>query len=148
MEVPALYEVQDKRYPEPTILLAQQVSGEEEIPENVVGVVTPDAPDILSHSSVRARNMEVLLVTCHDSEPLEEMRGYVGKLLSIQTTAAGNVTWDLAAEADLDASTNGNGSSSVKHGQLKMEIPEWCAATSVSECAVCCASASRARRVP
>lgn len=125
MEVPALHEVQDKVYPEPTILLAQQVSGEEEIPENVVGVVTPDAPDILSHSSVRARNMGVLLVTCHDPEPLDEMRSYVGKLLSIQTTAAGNVTWDTAEESDLSDS-NGDGSAGSKIGKLKMEIPEWC----------------------
>ena len=57
--MPALYEVQDKVYDEPTILLAKQVSGEEEIPENAVAVITPDAPDILSHSSGRARNMKV-----------------------------------------------------------------------------------------
>ena len=59
VQVPALTEVQDKVYSEPTVLLAQQVSGEEEIPEGVVAVLTPDAPDILSHSSVRARNMKV-----------------------------------------------------------------------------------------
>lgn len=61
MEVPALNDVQDKVYDEPTILLAKQVSGEEEIPEGAVAVITPDAPDILSHSSVRARNMKVPL---------------------------------------------------------------------------------------
>jgi hypothetical protein len=59
VEVAALTDVQDKVYDEPTILLANRVSGEEEIPEGVVAVVTPDAPDILSHSSVRARNMKV-----------------------------------------------------------------------------------------
>lgn len=57
--VPALTDVQDKVYADATILLAQRVSGEEEIPEGVVAVITPDAPDILSHSSVRARNMKV-----------------------------------------------------------------------------------------
>jgi hypothetical protein len=59
VEVAALTDVQDKVYEEPTILLANRVSGEEEIPQGVVAVVTPDAPDILSHSSVRARNMKV-----------------------------------------------------------------------------------------
>ena len=139
VEVPALHEVQDKRYEEPTILLAKQVSGEEEIPENVVGVVTPDAPDILSHSSVRARNMEVLLVTCHDPEPLDEISGYVGKLLSIQTTAAGNVTWNVADAADVEASSNGNSAKGALRGKLKMEIPEWCAVLCLyRRCCVCC----------
>ena len=64
VEVPALNDVQEKVYEEPTILLAKQVSGEEEIPEGAVAVITPDAPDILSHSSVRARNMKV-----HPSSP-------------------------------------------------------------------------------
>ena len=41
------------------MLLAKRVSGEEEVPEGVVAVLTPDAPDVLSHVSVRARNMKV-----------------------------------------------------------------------------------------
>lgn len=66
VEVASLNEVQDKVYDEPTILLANRVSGEEEIPEGVVAVITPDAPDVLSHSSVRARNMKArpLLLHC------------------------------------------------------------------------------------
>lgn len=51
-----------------------QVTGEEEIPEGVVAVITPDAPDVLSHVSVRARNMRVLFATCHDDEPLEQLK--------------------------------------------------------------------------
>ena len=50
------------------------MTGEEEIPEGVVAVLTPDAPDVLSHVSVRARNMRVLFATCHDKEPLDEIR--------------------------------------------------------------------------
>ena len=51
-----------------------QVSGEEEVPEGAVAVLTPDAPDVLSHVSVRARNMRVLFATCHDAQPLDEIR--------------------------------------------------------------------------
>ena len=47
--VPGLHEVQDKTYETPTVLIAMQVTGEEEIPEGVVAVLTPDAPDVLSH---------------------------------------------------------------------------------------------------
>ena len=56
-----------------------QVTGEEEIPDGVVAVLTPDAPDVLSHVSVRARNMKVLFATCHDPEPLDQIRGMAGE---------------------------------------------------------------------
>ncbi len=48
-------------YVEATVLIAKRVTGEEEVPEGVVAVLTPDAPDVLSHVSVRARNMKVCL---------------------------------------------------------------------------------------
>lgn len=54
-------------------------AGEEEIPEGVVAVLTPDAPDVLSHVSVRARNMKVLFATCHDEEPLNQIRKAQGE---------------------------------------------------------------------
>jgi hypothetical protein len=53
--------VQNKSYDRPTVLIAKRVKGEEEIPDGVVGVITPDMPDVLSHVSVRARNCKVLL---------------------------------------------------------------------------------------
>ena len=62
-----------------------QVSGEEEIPEGVVAVLTPDAPDVLSHVSVRARNMRVLFATCHDPEPLEQIKV---RYVTFQATSA------------------------------------------------------------
>ena len=41
--------------------------GQEEVPENVVAVLTSaECPDILSHSAVRARNMSVLMAACFD----------------------------------------------------------------------------------
>ena len=39
-----------------------------------MAVITPDAPDVLSHVSVRARNMRVLFATCHDDGPLKQLR--------------------------------------------------------------------------
>ena len=57
---------------------SSQVTGEEEIPDGVVAVLTPDAPDVLSHVSVRARNMKVLFATCHDPQPLDEIRAMAG----------------------------------------------------------------------
>lgn len=51
-----LISTQNKVYKKPTILVASKISGDEEIPDGVVAVLTPDTPDVLSHISIRARN--------------------------------------------------------------------------------------------
>jgi len=51
------------------VLVCYRVTGEEEVPEGVVGVLTPDAPDVLSHLSVRARNMKVSSAAQHLAAP-------------------------------------------------------------------------------
>lgn len=51
-----LASVQNKVFRVPTVVIATRVSGEEEIPAGVVAVLTSDAPDVLSHVSIRARN--------------------------------------------------------------------------------------------
>lgn len=65
-------------YEEPTILLAKRVTGEEEVPVGVVGLISGDAPDVLSHLSVRARNMKVLFAACHDHALLGEIDRLAG----------------------------------------------------------------------
>ncbi len=69
-----------QRYEEPTVLLAKRVTGEEEVPEGCVAVLSPDAPDVLSHVSVRARNMRVLFAICHEEEPLQQIEQLAGKV--------------------------------------------------------------------
>ena len=64
------------------MLLAKRVTGEEEVPEGCVAVVTPDAPDVLSHVSVRARNMRVLFAICHEAQPLANIEQLAGKVRS------------------------------------------------------------------
>lgn len=51
-----LITAQNRVYRKPTVIIAHRVTGEEEIPEGVVAVLTPDMPDVLSHVSIRARN--------------------------------------------------------------------------------------------
>lgn len=87
-------------YTEDTVLIAKRVSGEEEVPEGVVGVLTPDAPDVLSHVSVRARNMKVLFAICHEEGVLADLEALAGKTIALKTTVAGEVTWEeVAAQA-------------------------------------------------
>lgn len=98
--VDELLAVQNKSYDKPTILLAKSVKGEEEIPDGVLGVITPDMPDVLSHVSVRARNSKVLFATCFDSSTLSELEGYDQKLLSFKPTSA-DITYREIAESEL-----------------------------------------------
>merc|ERR1719235_463696 len=68
--------IQDKIFETPTVLLSGAVSGEEEVPDGVVGVLVrsaKEAPDILSHCAVRARNFGVLLATCFDPKISAEL---------------------------------------------------------------------------
>lgn len=125
--VPGLFEVQEKTYAEPTILVAKRVSGEEEIPEGVVGLLTPDAPDVLSHVSVRARNINVLFATCRDSWHLDDISKKKGRILRINPAASGEVRWEEVEESELNNRHNG---SSIIPGQrqkkwIKMDVPKW-----------------------
>ncbi|KAL6639875.1 hypothetical protein ACP70R_022470 [Stipagrostis hirtigluma subsp. patula] len=105
--VDELLAVQNKSYDKPTILVAKSVKGEEEIPDGVVGVITPDMPDVLSHVSVRARNSKVLFATCFDSSTLSELEGHNQKLLSFKPTSA-DITYREIAESELQQSSSPN----------------------------------------
>mmetsp|Transcript_39261 Transcript_39261/g.92974 ORF Transcript_39261/g.92974 Transcript_39261/m.92974 type:complete len:1415 (-) Transcript_39261:222-4466(-) len=118
-----LYHIQDEVYDEPTVLVIDRVTGEEEIPEGAVAVLTPDAPDVLSHVSVRARNMHVLFATCHEGGPLQELRDLQGKVIDVKTSAAGGVTWEETDDSSLsDDHQEVEGDST---GELKIDVPKW-----------------------
>uniref|UniRef100_A0A7S1X676 Pyruvate phosphate dikinase AMP/ATP-binding domain-containing protein n=1 Tax=Tetraselmis chuii TaxID=63592 RepID=A0A7S1X676_9CHLO len=119
-----LYAIQDEVYEEPTVLLIDRVTGEEEIPEGAVAVLTPDAPDVLSHVSVRARNMGVLFATCHDDAPLKELRELKGRVIDVKTTAAGDVAWEEALE-DALAGDDGADEEHDSPNKLKIDVPKW-----------------------
>lgn len=128
--VPSLQGIQDKVFEEPTILLARRVTGEEEVPVGVVGVLSGDAPDVLSHLSVRTRNLRILFAACHDEEQLDEVARLEGATLEIGTTAAGSVTWQAVEEGSSSSSLSsidGNGANQHHHHhkKLTMSVPAW-----------------------
>lgn len=67
VSVNELITTQSKVYRRPTIIIASRVTGNEEIPDGVVAVLTPDMPDVLSHVAIRARNSKAynLFITSH-----------------------------------------------------------------------------------
>lgn len=62
-----LITTQSKVYRRPTIKIVSRVTGNEEIPDGVVAVLTPDMPDVLSHVAIRARNSKAynIFITSH-----------------------------------------------------------------------------------
>ena len=88
--VRSLADVQHVKYSEPTVLVADRVGGEEDIPVGVVAVITPDMPDVLSHCAVRARNEKVLFATVFDVGVLEQMKGMAGKSVELKPSAQGD----------------------------------------------------------
>src|SRR5262249_9538967 len=89
---PSLLAVQAERYGEPTVLIAREVSGEEEIPEGVTAVLTLSQPDLVSHVAVRARNAGVLFASGVEAEACAERGGREGKCVSLEA-AGGEVEY-------------------------------------------------------
>jgi len=73
-----------------TILITEEIKGDEEIPEGVTALLCKSTVDLVSHVAVRARDAGVLLATCWDADQLTDVRG--GQWLRLQVSAAGDVT--------------------------------------------------------
>ena len=76
IHVKNLHEVQFMKYEEKTIILTENVDGNEEIPINCNGLIiikSENYPDILAHVSVRARNLNCLFGVCFNESICDEM---------------------------------------------------------------------------
>ena len=100
--VEALRSIQGKRFDSPRVVVADKVTGEEEIPEGVTAVIAPDVVDIVSHVAVRARNAKVLFASCHDTELFQHLKSLRGRHIQLEVSAGGDV---LAAESTVEVPT-------------------------------------------
>jgi alpha-glucan,water dikinase len=89
--VDSLRSVQRTRFDEPTVVLTDQVMGDEEIPEGVTAVIAPDVTDIVSHVAVRARNAHILFASCHNPATLQRLKAMKGQLLQLDVKSDGEV---------------------------------------------------------
>jgi alpha-glucan,water dikinase len=92
--VDRLIGVQGERFSEATVVVADAVGGNEEIPERVTAVLTADTPDLVSHVAVRARNAQVLFATCWEPETYAQLKGLSDRTLSLRVTPSGDVAWE------------------------------------------------------
>ena len=91
--------IQGKPPPVPTAIIAGRLTGNEDIPENVVAILTGSATDVLSHVAIRARSQNVLLASCFDDGILQEIADdYGNKTVQFGLAASGDVTIMPAAE--------------------------------------------------
>jgi len=88
-----LIAIQGERFTEPTVIIADTVGGNEEIPASVTAVLTADAPDLVSHVSVRARNAHILFATCFDREEYERLKKLTDRTLALSVTPGGDVKY-------------------------------------------------------
>jgi alpha-glucan, water dikinase len=96
--VDSLRAVQRAKYESPTIIIADKVMGDEDIPDGVTAVIAPDVTDIVSHVAVRARNANLLFASCHDQELFEHLKLLRGHYLRLEVNPAGDVVIKETAE--------------------------------------------------
>jgi alpha-glucan, water dikinase len=89
--VDSLRAIQRQRFEGPTVIVAEQVMGDEDIPEGVVAVIAPDVTDVVSHVAVRARNAGVLFASCHDPGLLQRLKSLRGHHLRLKVSSGGDV---------------------------------------------------------
>jgi alpha-glucan, water dikinase len=90
----SLKSVQGKRFARKTVIISDRVAGDEEIPEAVVAIITPDSTDVLAHVAIRARNAGVLFAVCYNAEKLDGLKKLRGTFASLGINAAGEVLFE------------------------------------------------------
>jgi len=87
----ALKSVEGKSFDRPVIIVAEKVTGYEEISKGVAAILTPAVVDLLSHIAVRARNAGVFFATCYDAETIIRLKSLRGHTLKLGITGGGDV---------------------------------------------------------
>ena len=123
VEVHNLESIQSHTYERPTILLAGSISGEEEPPAGVKGIITRDAPDVLAHISVRARNLKILFATCFEEDEFESIGRFIGKRIMC-TPAKGRIEIEeFSGKEEETAAPSSGGSLLTAMTGLKLNLP-------------------------
>jgi alpha-glucan,water dikinase len=96
--VTSLKTIQSKVFAEPTVIIADSVGGEEEIPLGVTAVIVSQGIDVLSHVAVRARDAKLLFAVCFDPATIERLKSLDGHVITLEIKAPGDVTFREGGE--------------------------------------------------
>ena len=86
LHVPNLHDVQFKKYNENSVLVCENVSGDEEVPDGCVCLMiikSENYPDVLAHVSVRARNLNVPFVVCFSEDKANNILKYINQSVDV-----------------------------------------------------------------
>ncbi|MCP4577531.1 MAG: hypothetical protein GY846_14745 [Deltaproteobacteria bacterium] len=96
--------VQNKSYDHSTVIVTDKIGGDEEIPQGITAIITPDTTDIVSHVAIRARNAHVLIATCYDPETVNRLKSLRGQKIKLDVNTAGEVIFEQGTgEIDLSS---------------------------------------------
>lgn len=104
---------------EPVLALLQEVRGDEEIPQTVVGIIVAHTLPHLSHLAVRARQAAVVFVTGESPERLTQLQQSLGKWLELIADSK-QVTLQLSRIVEGRTATGGANAKT----QIDLQIPE------------------------
>jgi alpha-glucan,water dikinase len=86
-----LKSVQGKKYDQSTVIVTDKIAGDEEIPQGITAIITPDTTDIVSHVAIRARNAHVLIATCYDIKTVDQLKLLKGQNIKLNIDKKGDV---------------------------------------------------------
>ncbi len=86
-----LKSVQGKNYDQSTVIVTDKIAGDEEIPQGITAIITPDTTDIVSHVAIRARNAHVLIATCYDIKTVDHLKLLKGQKVKLNIDKTGDV---------------------------------------------------------
>jgi len=75
-----------------TVVLAERVTGDEEIPRSITAVLAAQGVDVLSHLAIRSRNTRVPFASCYDPDEFGRLRGLEGRLVGVDVHPSGRVS--------------------------------------------------------
>ncbi|PSC73883.1 ABC transporter A family member 2 isoform B [Micractinium conductrix] len=116
--MPDLAGIQGQRFDSPQVVVAEKLTGNEDIPDGIVAVLTSSTTDVLSHIAIRARAQGVLLATCFDAAELEGIQKQAGAHVSATVSPAGDVAV-AAAEGPVGPTGAGGGGRAPPRMQLE-----------------------------
>ena len=96
--VDTLKSVQGKSFVRPVVLVADRITGDEEIPQGVAAIVTPEVIDSLSHLAIRARNDAILFAICYDPETMERLKSLSGHRLRLTVKNTDEIGFEESQE--------------------------------------------------
>jgi len=95
-----LRSVQGRKFARPTVVVADEVHGDEEPPEGARAVITSKSVDLVSHVAVRARNANLLFATCFDADTFAKLKELDGSRVELTVTGAGDVEYAVARSGE------------------------------------------------